>query len=204
MRKDTTMTRTSISAPIAHVFDTRLRAYQIAKAKADMHCAEYSLSVYDQAIQAESSTLCEVQDRATDDLLLTQARDQRDLWHKIDIIVREEAFDSRQHGGEIMELLRCDARRLLNLCRESDASTEWDNLVARFEAVEANPAISDDSIDEAGDLIGKIMAMPAPHAKAARWKLDHILDTTGGSNASYEAGYIAQMQADYRRFLGDA
>ena len=81
---------------------------------------------------------------------------------------------------------------------------EWDALIADFEAVEAlsGPDITDESIDLAGALIGNIMAMPAPHAQAARWKLDWILNCENdGSTGSYDGGYIAQMKSDYRRFL---
>ena len=80
---------------------------------------------------------------------------------------------------------------------------EWAALIADFEAVEAlsGPDITDESIDLAGALIGNIMAMPAPHAQAARWKLDWILHCDHGSTGSYDEHYIAQMVTDYRRFL---
>lgn len=84
----------------------------------------------------------------------------------------------------------------------SDAE-RFHSLVARLEAVEASEECSEASINEAGDLTRRIMAMPAPDAAAVRWKLDYILDTTGGSNAPYAADFLEQLFADYRRFLGE-
>lgn len=96
----------------------------------------------------------------------------------------EELIRSRQGAAEL----------------QSDAD-RFRSLVCRFEAIEAGKECTEATINEAGDLIGKIMAMPAPDAPAARWKLDYILDTSRGSNDSYSADYLEQMIADYRRFL---
>jgi hypothetical protein len=104
--------------------------------------------------------------------------------------------------------LRADSA-LSNTASSADAK-RWDELVSRWQAVEAVPSASlpdgvdpDALINLAGDLIGEIMAMPAPHADAVKWKLDWIVGTPNGSE-SYEADYVAQLVADYRRFLGGA
>jgi hypothetical protein len=107
-------------------------------------------------------------------------------------------YEDSEWGADRVRAIAEDARRL------AAPQESWNALVSRFAALEAEKPITDENIDEAGELIGKIMAMPAPDANAARWKLDYILDTTGGSNASYSADYLEQMFADYRRFLGGA
>lgn len=82
--------------------------------------------------------------------------------------------------------------------------SRWAILVARLEAIDRVPGPDDDDslIDEAGDLITKIMAMPAPDAAALQWKLDYLLNDGGESTGSYIAEFVAQTVADYHRFLG--
>lgn len=81
--------------------------------------------------------------------------------------------------------------------------TAWDALVRRHEEIEAVSLddTTDELIDEAGEIIGQIMGMPAPDAAAACWKLDYLLAADKGSTASYDAAYVEQAKADYRRFL---
>jgi hypothetical protein len=81
--------------------------------------------------------------------------------------------------------LRADAA-LSNPAPKADAR-RWDELVSRFEAVEAVPSDSlPDNVDPdalgnlAADLVGEIMTTPAPNANALRWKLDYILAEPGG------------------------
>lgn len=119
-----------------------------------------------------------------------------DLATKLETMLVE--YEDSEWGADRVRAIAEDARRL------AAPQESWNALVSRFAALEAEKPITDENIDEAGELIGKIMAMPAPDANAARWKLDYILDTTGGSNASYSADYLEQMFADYRRFLGGA
>ncbi|MEO6093433.1 MAG: hypothetical protein ABIT04_01670 [Novosphingobium sp.] len=80
----------------------------------------------------------------------------------------------------------------------------WNELVRRFEENERIQSADDDEgealIDLAGALIGQIMAMPAPDEDAVRWKLDQIVGGPTGSEP-YTADYVAQLVADYRRFL---
>lgn len=90
-----------------------------------------------------------------------------------------------------------------------DPCAHWAHLIDEFQAVEAIPRddVTDESIDLAGDLIGKIMAMPAPHNTALRWKLDYLLSTDWNgerSTGAYSADYVAQTVADYRRVLGNS
>ena len=89
------------------------------------------------------------------------------------------------------------------------ARAKWNGLVARFSFLEAMPDedITDDSIDLAGELIRRILEMPAPDAAAVRWKLDFLLGTKWNGDKSsgpYPPDYVAQTVSDYRRFLGCA
>lgn len=134
-------------------------------------------------------------------LALTPAPTISAIMFKIDVIRQEELDNDIYMTRDPMELVSEDMARL---AVQTDPLAEWNALVAAFETVEAMPndSITDASIDKAGELIGQIMAMPAPNAVAARWKLDWVLATDNGSTAAYEASYVAQTIADYRRYLG--
>jgi hypothetical protein len=77
----------------------------------------------------------------------------------------------------------------------------WDALIERFETIEADPDVTEENINEAGDLVCRIMAMPAPDADAVRWKLDWLLADGKEYTDSYANSYVAQTIADYRHFL---
>lgn len=143
---------------------------------------------------------CATIGRASDDalgvMIAAPSATVADLATKLEIMLVE--YEDSEWDAYRVKAIAEDARRL------ASPEAAWDALVNRFEAVEASAPMTDESFDEAGELIGKIMAMPAPTPKAACWKLDYILDTKGGSNASYSADYLGQMIADYRRFLGGA
>ena len=81
---------------------------------------------------------------------------------------------------------------------EPSPSEQWDNLVRRYEESEAAPlgARSDEQIELAGQQLEELMAMPAPNAQAARWKLDYFM-----ADSHYEDYFVAQTVKDYRRFL---
>lgn len=51
----------------------------------------------------------------------------------------------------------------------------------------------------------ELMDMPAPDARALRWKLDHLLEADWANGVSnWSCDYIRQTRADMSRLLGDA
>jgi hypothetical protein len=121
-----------------------------------------------------------------------------DLATKLETMLVE--YEDSDWDEDRVRLIAADARRLA----KTPEQTAWWALVDRLSAVEASQPVTQESIDDAGELIGQIMATPAPDAAAVRWKLDYILDASGGSSASYAADYLQQLVADYRRALGEA
>lgn len=105
----------------ASIFDQRLSAYRIAKAEMDMHQARQEAGCGEEYERA-GDHLVDNHTEAMDCLLMTPCVDQRDLWNKIDIIVREEAHDNWHMASEIMAMLRCDAERLLERARPAPAA----------------------------------------------------------------------------------
>ncbi|WP_103729935.1 hypothetical protein [Novosphingobium sp. HII-3] len=100
----------------ASIFDERLTAYRIAKAEMDLHQARQT-DGYDEEYQRAGDHLVDQHTEIMDCLLMTPCVDQRDLWNKIDVIVREEVHDNWRMASEIMAMLRCDADRLLDRSR---------------------------------------------------------------------------------------
>jgi len=141
--------------------------------------------------------------QAVRDLVLVPAPTIAAAVFKADLIYAEEAWNDTGFEADCMQILQDDFARLTAIPDRS----EWDRLVTRYEAVEAiRPEDTTDAIiDESGDLIEQIMAMPAPDASAVRWKLDHVLHTRDGAcNDSYAASFLKQTIADYRHFLREA
>lgn len=136
--------------------------------------------------------------KAIRDLVLVPAPTIAAAVFKADLIHAEEAWNDSAFEADCMQILQNDFARLTAM---PDCS-EWERLISRFEAVEAGET-TDAMIDLAGDLIGQIMAMPAPHAAAVRWKLDYVLAEKGGPSA-YTPDFVEQLVADYRRFLGES
>lgn len=101
------------------IFDQRFTAYRLAKAEMELHCARTPATDYDPQRQAEFDQLVNNHTDSMDSLLMTQCHDQRDLWRKIDVIVREEICDGWHLAAPIMALLRCDADDLLDKSREA-------------------------------------------------------------------------------------
>lgn len=116
---------------------------------------------------------------------------------KADLIHAEDAWNDSTFDADCMQILTDDFARLTS---KPQAREQWDELIVRLEAVEEEQPATENNVSEAGDLIGEIMAMPAPDAAAVRWKLDYILAESGGP-ASYSADFVEQLIADYRRFL---
>ena len=99
-----------------------------------------------------------------------------------------------------------DAPMIPDQAREPGTRAEFDALVAQLRAVDAIPHddTTDADIDRAGELIERIMDMPAPDAGALRFKLDWVLDPENSDcTICYGKEYVAQTVADYRRFLAD-
>ena len=134
-------------------------------------------------------------DQALGRMIAAPSQSTADLATKLEIMLVE--YEDSEWDADRVRVIAEDARRL------ASPRARWDALTQRLAAVEAMDA-TDESIDEAGALIGEIMAMPAPDAAAVRWKLDYILDASSGSNDSYSADYLEQLVADYRCALGEA
>jgi len=130
------------------------------------------------------------------ELVQAPSRDSADIAVKLELMAGEYDFSTLPE--DLMATILADARRLAG---QSDRPT-WDALVQRLAVVEAALPTTDEQIDEAGQLIQQIMAMPAPDAGAARWKLDYVFDTSSGSNGCFDADFLEQLVADYRHFLG--
>lgn len=136
-------------------------------------------------------------DNALGVMIAAPSNSVADLATKLEIMLVE--YEDSEWDADRVKAIAEDARRL------ASPRATWDALIARLAEVEAQEPVADDDIDEAGDLIEKIMAMPAPNADAVRWKLDYVLDTRDGSfSDSYAPSYLEQTIADYRRFLGEA
>lgn len=136
-------------------------------------------------------------DNALGLMIASPSKTVADLATKLEIMLVE--YEDSEWDADRVKAIAEDARRL------ASPKAAWDALIARLAEVEAQESVVDDDIDEAGDLIEKIMAMPAPNADAVRWKLDYVLDTKDGSfSDSYAPSYLEQTIADYRRFLGEA
>jgi hypothetical protein len=146
----------------------------------------------------ESRAAGTASDNALGRLIAAPSSTVADLATKLETMLVE--YQDSEWDEDRVRLIAADARRLA----KTPEQTAWWALVDRLAAVEASQPVSQESIDEAGDLIGQIMTTPAPDAAAVRWKLDYILDTSGGSSASYAADYLQQLVADYRRALGEA
>lgn len=79
------------------------------------------------------------------------------------------------------------------------------NLVAELDAVEAVPvdAATEAQIEQAGDLIERILTLPAPSPQSLKWKLDYLLEVGAlGATAAWDASLVNQTLADCQRFLG--
>jgi hypothetical protein len=138
--------------------------------------------------------------QAIRDLVLVPAPTIAAAVFKADLIHAEEAWNDSALDADCMQIIVDDFARLTV---PSDARQRWDGLIKRYEAVEADDSTTDENIDLAGDLIIEIMATPAPHVGAVRWKLDHILAEKDGP-AAYSPDFVEQLIVDYRRFLGEA
>jgi len=134
-------------------------------------------------------------DQALGRMIATPSSTVADLATKLETMLVE--YEDSEWDADRVRAIAEDARRL------ASPGARWDALTQQLAAVEAMDA-TDESIDEAGRLIGEIMAMPAPNAAAVRWKLDYVLDASGGSTGCYSAEYLKQLVADYRRALGEA
>ncbi len=121
-----------------------------------------------------------------------------DLATKLETMLVE--YEDSDWDEDRVRLIAADARRLAR----TPEQMAWQALIDRLSVVEDIAPVTDECISEAGALIERIMATPAPDAGAVRWKLDYILNATDGSSGSYSVDYLRQLTADYRRFLGEA
>ena len=149
---------------------------------------------------AHCEDFCKPLWQAQRELAATPAPNLAAALFKVHLIEEAELDNDSVFQRDCMEIVQADFARLASAPVEL---AEWRCLVRRFESVEAIPLdeTTDELIDEAGELIGRIMAMPSPNAAAARWKLDYLLSTDRGSTGSYSADYVEQTKLDYRRFL---
>jgi hypothetical protein len=145
-----------------------------------------------------SRTAGKASDGALGRMIAAPSSTVADLATKLETMLVE--YQDSDWDEDRVRLIAADARRLA----KTPEQTAWWALVDRLAAVEASQPVSQESIDEAGDLIGQIMATAAPDAASVRWKLDYILNATDGSSGSYSADYLQQLTADYRCFLGEA
>ncbi|MCZ8320838.1 MAG: hypothetical protein O9296_04535 [Novosphingobium sp.] len=79
------------------------------------------------------------------------------------------------------------------------------NLVADLEAIEAVPAetATEAQIEEAGNLIERLLTLPAPTPDALMWKVRYLLEVgPRGATAAWDASLVEQTVADCDRLLG--
>lgn len=105
----------------------------------------------------------------------------------------------------------------------SGPDTFWDTAMQRWLAAKAeaeqfhapyavgakdhtdDTAASADWLDKvACDLQTELMAMPAPHFAALRFKLDHLLEDDNGTLNPWTDSYVEQTRRDIARLLGEA
>ena len=100
--------------------------------------------------------------------------DSYELWNTTDI------------DDDCMQIVRDDFDRFTG---DTSRHREWADMLERFNVL--NDAGSDAELDEAGDLLRKIMASPAPDAAAAQWKLDWFFSDGNDHTACYSKAYLA-------------
>lgn len=98
----------------------------------------------------------------------------------------------------------CDEIEAASLSDSMSPGADWDDLLARYLAVEAKPdeQSTDDDIDEAGDLVAALIETPAPTPAALAWKLRYLLESDKGYTRSWSAELVAPVLADCDRYLG--
>lgn len=76
---------------------------------------------------------------------------------------------------------------------------EW-NKASGFEAIADR---YEELVDTYANMAGELLNYPAPDAKAALWKFDHLY-TGDDAGTAWDPDYIKQANADIRRFLENA
>jgi len=91
-----------------------------------------------------------------------------------------------------------------------NSTTAWDAAFAEYQATVANCERCEwsfESTDIENVAWRKLMAVPAPHAKALHWKLDYLFGNHAdedGYCASWRADIVAFVVADAERLSGGA
>lgn len=94
-------------------FEEKLHAYRGAKLELDRLDHETSYEKKGEQYDSRLDQLVSAQTAATDGLLLTPAKTQRELYLKLKVTAESEAHDNWHLSTPIMALLVEDARRLL-------------------------------------------------------------------------------------------
>lgn len=97
--------------------EPKLKAYRLARARLDMHCAS-EVDGWDDAHERTLEELSKAHSVAMDDLLLTPAKRPADIVRKLELTVAEEAHDNWHTAAAIMALLKDDAHRLLRFLEQ--------------------------------------------------------------------------------------
>lgn len=95
-------------------FSTALRAYRLAKAELDLHCATVTPQeeAACDAYERETARLADNSADAINGLLLLPASTQFELATKLEISHQEQVWDGWSQAHAISAILACDAERL--------------------------------------------------------------------------------------------